>query len=321
MYKVVITSKVFPEILAKLSPHCEIKLWDNPSPIPQATLAEWLQDAEGLFSTGVRIDENLLIGAPNLRVIAQSAVGYDNIDIDACSKRNIPVGNTPGVLVEATADIAFGLILNSARRIPDSWQFVKNGNWTTASRFPLGIDLFGKTLGIVGMGSIGAATARRAVASGMKVIYNNRRRRADESSLNAAYTSFSDLLCQADFILVLAPLTSETRGMFSCAEFAKMKSTAYFINAARGALVDTDALVEALVSGKIAYAALDVTDPEPLPPNHPLLSLPNILITPHIGSATVETRLAMATLAADNLIAGLNRRPLPTCVNQSVNYR
>lgn len=321
MYKIVVTNNIFPEVRAKLEEHCDIKLWDEKYPIPQNTLADWLSDAEGLYSTGVPITSDLLANAPQLRVIAQSSVGYDNIDIEACTKHNIPVGNTPGVLVAATADIAFGLILCAARRIPDASLFVKSGKWTATSRFPLGVDLYGKTLGVIGMGSIGVAVAKRAQASGMKVIYHNRNRRPDDMALHTDYASFDDLLSQSDFILVLTPLNDKTRGMFGRTEFTRMKKTAYFINAARGAIVDTAALVEALSSGQIAYAALDVTDPEPLPADHPLLTLPNVLITPHIGSATAETRLAMAMLAADNLIAGLSRKPLPTCVNQSVNYR
>lgn len=321
MYRIVVTSNLFPEVYDKLAEQCDIRLWNQKEPIPRDILSDWIKDAEGLYSTGIPIDEELLACAPNLRVIAQSSVGYDNIDISACTSRSIPVGNTPGVLVEATADIAFGLVLNAARRIHDAWLFVKEGKWNKSTRFPLGVDLYGKTLGIVGMGSIGAAAARRAVASGMKVIYHNRNRRSNDSNLHATYTSFNELLSQSDFILVLAPLTPATRGMFSHTEFAMMKNTAYFINAARGGLVDTAALTNALSTGQIAYAALDVTDPEPIPANHPLLKLSNILITPHIGSATVETRMAMAMLAADNLLAGLQYKPLPTCINAMVNYK
>lgn len=322
MFKVVITGTTFPQVIDKLTQSCEIKIWDQTEPIPRRTLIEWLADADGLFSTTVPIDAELLDNAPALRVIAQSSVGFDNIDVDACTARNIPVGNTPGVLVEATADLAFGLILNAARRIPDAAQFVKNGAWSKTTSFrPLGVDLYGKTLGIVGMGTIGAAAAKRAQASGMKVIYSNRRRRDDDASLNASYVSFDNLLKESDFILVLTPLSQETRGLFGSAQFSNMKSSAYFINAARGAVVDTEALYQALLNGDIAYAALDVTDPEPLPADHPLLTLPNILITPHIGSATLETRLAMAMLTADNIIAGLNRKPLLTCINPAVNYK
>jgi glyoxylate reductase len=181
--------------------------------------------------------------------------------------------------------------------------------------------LYNKTVGIVGMGAIGSAVARRAQASGMKVIYNNRHPRPDQEQLKAEYRTLSELLAAADFIIVLTPLTPESQGMFGAKEFAQMKPTAYFINAARGGVVDTQALYKALSDKQIAYAALDVTDPEPLPANHPLLQLPNILVVPHIGSATTETRNRMAMLAAENLLLGLAGKPLVTCVNSEVNYR
>lgn len=321
-YQVVMISPLMAPALARIAATCDIKLWDNPAPIPRPLLFEWLQEAEGLipFAT-VRVDDELLAHAPRLRVIAQSAVGYDNIDIDACSRRGIPYGNTPGVLVEATAELAFGLMLTAARRIHEGWDFVRQGLWATGQRFPFGVQLHGKILGIVGMGQIGAAVARRAIASGMRVIYHNRNRRPDEHTLGAAYQPFDSLLAQADFVLVLTPLSAGTRGLFGRDQFAKMKPAAYFINAARGQIVDTEALYEALASGQVAYAALDVTDPEPLPGDHPLLRQPNLLITPHIGSATSETRVAMAQLTADNLLAGLAGKPLPACVNQEVNYK
>lgn len=321
MHKIVATGKLFPEVAARLQQYCEIKMWEKSAPIPRATLYEWLADAAALFSTGVPINSELLAHAPRLRVIAQASVGYDNIDIPACTAHNIPVGNTPGVLVDATADLAFGLLLCSARRIHEGWNFVRDNHWTAGNRLPLGVDLARKTLGIVGMGSIGAAVARRALAFGMRVIYHNRRRRVDDVTIGAEYSPFTHLLEQSDFVLILSPLTEETRGMFGLSTFKQMKNTAYLINAARGGIVDTDALVTALTEGLIAYAALDVTDPEPLPPNHPLTKVPNVLITPHIGSATAETRLAMAMLTADNLLAGLQGKPLPACVNQEVNYK
>ncbi|SDF52080.1 2-hydroxyacid dehydrogenase [Sporolituus thermophilus] len=321
-YQVVVAGKMRACALAKINSECHVRQWDKIEPIPRNLLYEWLADAEGLVSTGdVRVDDELLAHAPHLRVIAQASVGYDNVDIAACTRRGIPFGNTPGVLVEATADLTFGLLLCAARRIHEGWNQVASGRWLNNHDVPFGIDLYGKTLGIVGMGRIGAAVARRARACGMQVIYHNRSRRADDEHLGAAYVAFDDLLAQADCIVVLVPLSPASRGMFGRAEFAKMKRTAYFINAARGGLVDTQALYDALKEGQIAYAALDVTDPEPLPGDHPLLTLPNVLITPHIGSATHETRDRMAMLTADNLLAGLAGRPLPACVNPEVNYR
>lgn len=321
-YKVVIPTFIRPAALTLLEPHCEIRHWDEKNAIPEETLFDWLQDAEGLFMTGhgIKVNSELLSHAPNLRVIAQAAAGFDNTDIAACTKSGVPFSNTPGVVVESTADIAFGILLSAARRIHEGWNWVRSGNWERAE-LPFGVALYGKTLGIVGLGRIGAAVAKRAQASGMRVIYNDCVRRKDEADLNVTYAEFDDLLASADFILVMAPLTPENRGMFGAAQFARMKPSAYFVNSARGELVDTNALCDALQHGKIAYAALDVVDPEPLPARHPLLSLPNLLITPHIGTATNETRDAMACLAAENLLAGLARKPLPTCVNQEVNYR
>ncbi|TXK74159.1 D-glycerate dehydrogenase [Paenibacillus sp. N3.4] len=320
-YKVVLTKETWPAAMTRIEQHCEVKLWKEAEPIPRKLLLEWVKDAEGLLCAGdIQVDEELLTHAPGLRVVAQSMVGYDNIDIDACTRRGIPFGNTPGVLVEATADLTFALLLSAARRIHECWDFVRSGNWGSDARPPYGVDLFGKTLGIVGMGDIGSAVARRARASGLNIIYYNRSKRMDDTLLEARYVDFSELLEESDFIICLVPLSNRSRGMFGAAEFARMKPSAYFINAARGAIVNTVALYEALKSKQIAYAALDVTDPEPISGDHPLLSLPNILITPHVGSATYETRNRMADLAADNLLAGLLRQALPTCVNASVNY-
>jgi glyoxylate reductase len=317
-YKVVLTGKTWPEPYEKIREQCEVKVWEESEPIPRATLLDWLQDAEGLFSVGhsIKVDDELLSAAPKLRVIAQSGVGYDNIDVEACTKRGIPFGNTPGVLVEATADLAFGILLTAMRRIHEGWNLVKAGQW----REVMGSDLYGKTLGIVGMGDIGSAVAKRAQASGMNIIYHNRTRRQDDVQLAATYVSFDELLTLSDCIVVLVPLSNHSRGMFGEDQFNRMKSTAYFVNAARGPIVQTEALYNALKNKRIAYAALDVTDPEPLPGDHPLLTLPNILVTPHIGSATYETRNRMAMLAVNNLLAGLSKKALPACVNPSVNY-
>lgn len=321
-YKVVIPTFIRPKALAMLSPVCDIRHWQGAGPIPKATLDEWLADAEGLFMTGhgIPVNAELLANGPRLRVIAQAAAGFDNTDIAACSQAKVPFSNTPGPVVEATADIAFGLILAAARRIHEGWNWVLSGKWEKAE-MQFGVSLYGKTLGIVGLGRIGSAVARRAQASGMKVVYSDPLRRSDEEALNVSYLAFDELLSSADFILAMAPLTPENKGMFGTAQFARMRPSTYFINSARGPLVDMDALCDALRERKIAYAALDVVDPEPLPASHPLLKLPNVLVTPHIGTATDETRDAMACLAAENLLAGLARKPLPSCVNGDVNYR
>lgn len=315
-HKVVMTSRLMTPALERIQEACDVTLWDKTEAIPREILFDWLTDAEGLVVSGnVQVNEELLQHAPKLKVIVQSAVGYDNIDIEACSRHGIAVGNTPGVLVEATADLSFSLLLCSARRIHEGWNFVREGSWVPGHNIPLGMDLGGKTLGIIGMGQIGAAVAKRARVFGMNVIYYNRNRRQDDEEIGAAYQPFDEVLKQADCIIVLTPLSQETRGLFSKKEFSQMKSTAYFVNMSRGPVVDTDALLSALQTGEIAYAALDVTDPEPLSGDHPLLALPNILVTPHIGSATIETRTAMSQLTADNLFAGLNDKPLLACVN------
>jgi len=318
-YKVVMTGGLIDSALERIQKKCAVKQWEKAGSIPRKILFDWLKDAVGLIVTGdIQVDEELLQHAPKLKVIAQAAVGYDNIDIEACTRHRIAFGNTPGVLVNATADLAFSLLLCSTRRIHEGWDFVRAGSWQTGHNISFGIDLTGKTLGIVGMGQIGAAVAKRAKAFGMNVIYYNRNRRLDDHEIGAIYESFDSLLDKADCVIVLTPLSKETKGLFGREQFARMKSTAYFINISRGPVVDTDALLDALQTGKIAYAALDVTNPEPLPGDHPLLKLDNILITPHIGSATIETRTAMAELATDNLLAGLAGKPLPACVNGSI---
>lgn len=314
-YQVVIPTPIRPVALELLSRTCEIKRWDQKGAIPLEILYEWLQDAEGLFLTGhgIQIDAKFLDHAPRLRVIAQAAAGFENVDLDACRQRRVPFSNTPGVVVESTADLTYGILLSAARRIHEGWNWVLSGKWEKGD-MTFGVDLFGKTIGIVGMGQIGAAVARRARASGMKVVYHNRRKRRDDADVGAEYISFDKLLATADFVVVLAPMSPENEGMFGKAQFASMKPTAFFVNAARGGLVDTGALCDALTTGKIAYAALDVVEPEPLPASHPLLALPNILVTPHIGTLTAETRDSMACLAADNLLAGLANKPLLTPV-------
>lgn len=315
--KVVITGPADSLAIAKIKQHCAVKMWDSPQPIPRETLEQWLEDADGIYNSGSSyIDASLLEHAPQLKVVSQLTAGYDNVDVDACTARSIPVSNAASALTETTADLTFALLLAAARKLPQCWDLVRQGgDYLTA---PWGIDLFGKVLGIVGMGAIGSAVARRAQACGMEIIYHNRSARPDAIG---RWVDFDELLAQSDCIIVLCPLTSQTRGLFNANAFKKMKPTAHFINAARGAVVVTADLYHALKHNLIAYAALDVTDPEPLPANHPLLALPNVLVTPHIGSATPETRQRRSLHAVDNLVAGLNQQPLLSCVNPQVNYR
>lgn len=315
-YTVVASGKVREAAYNKLNSMVNFISWQQGGRIPKDELAARLAQADALYSTGnIVIDEKLLSMAPNLKVVAQASVGYDNIDVAACAERGIPVGNTPGVLVDAVADLAYGLILDSARRIVQADAHVKKGLWGQRVPIGLAVDLAGKTLGIVGMGDIGSAVAKRAQVSQMQVVYHNRHQRVDDAELGVTYMPTLDkLLSESDFVLLAVTLNPSTKHMLNEAAFAKMKQGSRLINISRGAVVDTEALYEALHSGKLAYAALDVTDPEPLPAEHKLLTLDNITVTPHIASATVETRDAMALLTADNILAGLQGLPLPAQV-------
>jgi len=273
----------------------EVEVWPGELPPSREELLEHAREAEGLLSllTDV-IDGDVIAACPRLRVISNYAVGSDNIDSDAAAARGIEVCVTPDVLTETTADLAFALLLAAARRLPEGERAVHAGDWRTWEPAGwLGQDVHGATLCVVGMGRIGSATARRAKAFGMRVIEVGR---ADP---------LHDALAQADFVSIHCPLTDETRGLFGDAEFAAMKPTAVLVNTARGPVVDTEALRRALADGAIGAAALDVTDPEPLPAGHPLLASPNLLVVPHIGSATHRTRERMADMAVDNLLAGL----------------
>lgn len=258
-------------------------------------------EAEGLLSLLTeRIDAELLDAAPKLQAIAILAVGVDNVDLGECERRGIPVGNTPGVLTEATADLAFALILASARRLLEAADAVKAGEWRTWEPAGwLGHDVHDATLGIIGAGKIGGAVARRAVGFGMDVIVAGRG------------TPLDHLLADSDFISIHCPLTEDTRHLIGAEQLAAMKPTAHLINTARGEIVDPEALREALEAGEIAGAALDVTEPEPLPPDHPLLTAPNLIVLPHIGSGSHTSRAAMADLAVDNLLAALADPPRP----------
>lgn len=238
-------------------------------------------------------------------------VGYDNVDLAAMAERNVLLGNTPGVLVDAVADLAYGLLLDSARRITQGDAHVKAGLWGQRKPFGLTSDLAGKTLGIIGMGDIGCEIAIRAQASKMKVIYHNRRQREDDEKRQVRYVSQEELLAQADFVMLAVNLNPSTKHLLNAAAFAQMKPGACLINISRGAVVDTEAMYEALKSGRLAYAAMDVTDPEPLPGEHKLLTLPNVTVTPHMASATAETRDAMAMLTVENIVAALEGRAMP----------
>ncbi len=314
-YTVAASGKMRQVAYDKLNNAVNLLAWQQSGRMPQEQFDDWLSKADALYSAAnIKIDENMLNKAPRLKVIAQAAVGYDNIDVAACTARGIAVGHTPGVLDDAVADLAYGLIIDSARHLVRGSEHVRGGRWGERKGLGFGCDLAQKTLGIIGMGNIGSALIPRAKASKMRIIYHNRHRRTDDSKLGAEYADFEVLLEQADFIVITATLNPSTKGMFDGKAFKKMKKTASLINVARGAIVDSEALYNALVKGEIAYAALDVTDPEPLPGDHKLLTLDNITVTPHIASATMETRDAMALLTVDNIMAGLEDLPLPAQV-------
>ena len=286
--------------------------WQQGGRMPKEQFDAWLSQADAIFSiSNFKANEELLAKAPKLKVIAQSAVGYDNIDVAACNAHGVRVGNTPGVLVDDVADLAYALLIDSARRIVKAHAHVASGLWGQRKPFGVTTALAGKTLGIIGMGDIGSAIAKRAQVSKLKVVYHNRHQRTDDAALNVTYLSQEELLATSDFVLVAVTLNPSTKGMMNAAAFAKMKPGACFINISRGGVVDTDALYDALKSGQLAYAALDVTDPEPLPGDHKLLTLNNITITPHIASYTNETRDAMAMLTVDNILAALQGQEMP----------
>lgn len=284
-------------------------------------LLEYLPQAEGLLCLlTIPVTEAVLAQAPNLRVVSNMAAGVDNIDIPACTRRGIPVGNTPGVLTEGTADLTFALLLAAARRLFEANQDARQGRWKTWSPAGwLGADLHGAAIGIIGMGKIGRAVARRAVAFGMQIFYTDLKPCSDlEYDLGARCLPLAELLRQSDFISIHTPLTAQTRHMINEDALRSMKPNAILVNTARGPIIDIDALAKALQGGWIAGVALDVTDPEPLPLDHPLFGLPNCLITPHIGSATRKTRQRMAELACLNLLAGLRGERMAYCVNPQV---
>jgi glyoxylate reductase len=258
------------------------------------------------------VDVALLDRLPGVRVVSNNGVGVDHIDLAAAAVRGIPVGNTPGILNGATADLAFALLLAAGRRLVEGDRYARGPGFLRFDpSFMLGREVHGTTLGIVGMGRIGEQVALRARGFGMTVLYCNRRRNeAAEITVGATYATLDALLARSDYVVLTVPLTAETRGLIGRAELGRMKPTASLINVARGAVMDVAALTDALRERRIHAAALDVTDPEPLPRDHPLLGLPNVIITPHIGSATVETRRRMAELSVENLLLGLAGKPL-----------
>ena len=296
-----------------------VEVWPGELPPPPEALAAALARSDAVMTMVVdRITPAMLAAAPRLRIVANMAVGYDNVDPAAAAEAGVWVTNTPGVLAETTADLAFALLLAAARRVVEADRDTRAGGWKTWSPTAfLGTDLFGATLGIVGLGEIGEAVARRARGFRMRILYHSRTRKpALEADLGLEFRDLHSLLADSDFVSLHTPLTPQTRHLLGPAAFAAMKPGAILVNTARGGIVDQDALVEALRSGSLGGAALDVTDPEPLPLSHPLYSFPNVIITPHIGSASRATRARMAEMAAANILAVLAGSEPPNPVNR-----
>src|SRR5216684_4301279 len=319
----VFVTRIIPDAgLQRIKGHCNAEIWSDPLPPPYALLRQKVASCEGLVALLTdKIDAALMDAAPRLRVVSNYAVGFNNIDVPAATEQGICVGNTPGMLTDATADMAFCLLIAAARRVVEGHQYTLAGKWKTWEPLGhLGQDLIGKTLGIVGMGRIGYAMAKRCHAGwDMKILYHDvYRNEKAEKDFGAKQVDFDTLLGESDFISVHTDLNEKTRHMFGAEQFKKMKRTAVLVNSARGPLVDQKALYEALRSRTIFAAGLDVTDPEPPLMDEPLLQLPNVVIAPHIASATVGTRDAMAEIYANNLIAGLTGQKLPAWVNPEV---
>jgi len=318
--KVLATRPLFPAAQEILDAACEAEYWTKPERIPREELLSRIKDKEGLVCLLTeKVNLELLSAAPKLRIAANVAVGFDNIDVTACTKRGVVATNTPGVLDETTADFAWTLMMSVARRIVEGDTLARSGNWTGWDLDQLvGTDVWGKTLGIVGFGRIGRAMARRALGFQMKVIYADavRAPEAVEKEWKAEYRGMASLLAESDFVSLHVPLLPETRGLFDAAKFSKMKPTAYLINTSRGAVVDEAALVHALEGGKIAGAALDVFENEPL--IHPGLKRSNVVLAPHIASASIETRTKMACMAAENVVALFKGQRPPNMLNPEV---
>ena len=321
--KVYVTRQLFDDAIAILDRHAVVEVFEGvDNAIPRKLLLSKVRDVDGLLPLLTEtIDAEVMDAGGKLRVISNYAVGFNNIDVDAATERGIYVTNTPGILTDTTADCAFALLMAAARRIPEADRHVRAKRWIHAwgpSMF-IGSDVNGKTLGVVGLGRIGSAVAKRARGFNMKIIYNDASRREDlEGELGVIYKSLDELLSESDFLSMHVPLTEDTRHMIGEEQLSKMKRTAFLINTSRGPVVDENALYKALRDGVIAGAGLDVFEGEPIDPDSPLLQLDNVVLTPHIASASVETRTKMAVTAAINLVSVLQGKEPPNLVNPGV---
>jgi len=321
--RVFVARKIPDDGIDRIFAACDARVWEDELPPPRAALLDAIRGCDGVLTLLTdRVDDEFLDAAGSqLKVVSNYAVGFDNIDVPAVTRRGIPAGNTPGVLTDTTADLAFALLMAAARRIPEGDRYVRAGKWKTwGPLLLLGPDVHGATIGIVGFGRIGQAMARRARGFGMKILYHDVHR-ADpiiEAEHGASFLPLEELLPRSDFVSLHVNLTPETKGLINAEKLAWMKPTAVLVNTSRGPVVDGDALAAALKKGTIFAAGLDVTDPEPIPMDSPLVGLDNCLIVPHIASASRATRSKMAEMAAANLLAGLRGEALPTPINPEV---
>ncbi len=322
---VFVTRKIPESGLCRIQNTFNTKVWDSVEPPSQKKIIELATNCQGLVTLlSDRIDRNLMDSLPDLRVIAQYAVGYDNIDVAEATKRGIIVTNTPGVLTETTADLTWALIMAASRKIAEADRYVRNGKWNVAwgPEMLLGSDVYGATIGIIGLGRIGSAVARRAAGFSMKILYTSRSENDTsiqiEQEVGAKRSNLKDLLLESDIITLHVPLTSETNGLIGEEELALMKPGAILVNTSRGAIIDEKALVETLKSNHLGAAGLDVFQEEPLSKSSPLLGIESVVLAPHIGSASVATRSKMSMMVADNLTAALNNEKPPNIVNPEV---
>lgn len=319
--KIIVYERLEKPVLESLQNKYDVKFFKNIDAKTNEEFLEHLKDAEGIIGLALEVNKALLDSAPNLKIVSNVSVGYNNLDIEELSKRNIMATNTPDVLTDTVADTVFGILLAAARRIPELDHLVKSKQWIEAlGPEYYGVDVHHKTIGIIGMGRIGQAIAQRAkFGFDMNVLYHSRTRKHDaEEKFDATYCSLEKLLAESDFPVLITPLTAETTGLIGKKEFQLMKHSAIFINASRGKTVVEKDLIEALQTGEIAAAGLDVFEQEPVEPNNPLLDMKNVVTLPHVGSSTYETELKMSELAARNLEAGLNGEKPPTLINPKV---
>ena len=319
--KVFVTRLIPSSGLEMLRAECDVEVWEDELPPPRNLLLEKARTHDGLLTLLTdKVDGELLDTNPGLRVVANMAVGFDNVDVPAATARGVPVGNTPGVLTDTTADFAFTLLMSAARRVVEGVDYVRAAKWKTwGPMLLMGPDIHHATLGIIGFGRIGQGMAKRAKGFEMRILYHDVYRRRDlEESMGVTYADLDTVFREADFISLHTDLNASTLHMINDAAFAKMKPNAVIINTARGPIIDSEALARALSEKRIGAAALDVTEPEPVPMDSPLLKLANCIVVPHLASASIATRTKMSQMAAANILAGLKGERLPTCVNPEV---